>query len=298
MASISVVVNTLNEEKNLSRALSSVKGIAEEIIVVDMDSSDNTAAIAKKAGAKVYNHKPTGYVEPARNYAISKANGNWIFILDADEEISTDLGKRVKRISTDSSSADYYRVPRKNLVFGKWLKHSRWWPDYNIRLFRKGSVVWSEIIHSVPETHGRGEDLPDQEKYAIIHHHYTSVSQYIERMLRYTSVQAEELVRGGYVFSWQDLIRRPNAEFLSRFFAGEGYKDGVHGLVLSSLQAFSELVLIVKVWEIQKFRDEEINHKTLDDTFKRTEAELDHWLANKKIRKYSLSDRILRKLLR
>ncbi len=298
MASISVVINTLNEEKNLSRALSSVKNFADEIVVVDMESQDRTVELAKKAGAKVYSHKKTGYVEPARNFAIGKTTSDWIFILDADEEVSTDLAKKIVKIVKDNNSKDFYRIPRKNIVFGKWLKHSRWWPDYNIRLFRKGSVVWSELIHSVPETHGTGEDLPDLEKYSIVHHHYTSITQYLERMLRYTSVQAEDLVRSGYVFSWQDLIRRPNAEFLSRFFAGEGYKDGVHGLVLSCLQAFSELVLVVKVWEIQKFRDEEINKKTLDDTFKRAEFEQDHWLASKKIRKYSLSDRLLRKLLR
>lgn len=296
MASLSVVINTLNEEKNLSRALASVKNLVDEVVVVDMESSDSTVSIAKKAGAKVYSHKPTGYVEPARNFAIGKTTSEWVFILDADEEVGSDLAKKIKNIAKDNKSADFYRVPRRNMVFGKWLKHSRWWPDYNIRLFRKGSVIWSEIIHSVPETRGRGEDLPEQEKYAILHHHYSTVSQYLERMLRYTTIQAQDLVRSGYVFEWADAIRRPMSEFLSRFFAGDGYKDGVHGLILSLLQAFSELVLVVKVWEIQKFRDSEIPPKALNDTFAKAEFELDYWLQNKKIRKYSLSERFLKKL--
>lgn len=297
MARISVVINTLNEEKNLPRAIASVKNFADEIIVVDMESQDSTVHIAKKAGAKVYSHKPVGYVEPARNFAIGKTTGDWIFILDVDEEVPAELAKKIGNIAKDKKSTEFYRIPRKNMVFGKWLKHSRWWPDYNIRLFRKGSVIWSEIIHSVPETRGRGEDLPEQEKYAILHHHYSTVSQYLERMLKYTTIQAQDLVRSGYVFEWADAIRRPMSEFLSRFFAGDGYKDGVHGLILSLLQAFSELVLIVKVWEIQKFRDNEIPPKALNDTFAKAEFELDYWLQNKKIRKYSLSERFLKKLL-
>jgi len=297
VAKISVVVNTLNEEKNLPRAIASVKNFANEIVVVDMKSEDSTVKIAKKAGAKVYSHKKTGYVEPARNWGIGKATGNWILVLDADEEISTDLGKKVKRISTDSKSADFYRVPRKNLVFGKWLKHSRWWPDYNIRLFKKGAVTWSEVIHKVPETRGEGKDLPAQERYAIIHHHYSTVTQYLERMLNYTSIQAKDLVRNGYVFSWQDLIKRPMGEFLSRFFAGEGYRDGVHGLALSLLQGFSELVLVAKVWEIQKFQEVPLNPTELNNAFSRAEYELDYWLQNTKIRKYSLPGRFFKKLL-
>jgi (heptosyl)LPS beta-1,4-glucosyltransferase len=239
---ISVVVNTLNEERNLPRALASVENWADEIVVVDMRSDDATVEIATKHGARVFGHERTGYVEPARNFAIDKASCDWILILDADEEVPRTLASiLVKEVR--NPRADYYRLPRRNIVFGKWLKHSRWWPDYNIRFFKKGSVSWNEVIHSVPMTKGEGADLDPSKEYALIHHHYESVEQFISRLNRYTTEHSRVLIRRGYKFDWHDIIVKPVGEFLSRYFFGEGYKDGLHGLVLSGLQGFSEFVL-------------------------------------------------------
>lgn len=298
MAKLSVVINTRDEEINLPHALASVKTLADEIVVVDMQSTDNTVEIAKKAGAKVYKHKPTGYVEPARNYAISKATGDWILILDADEEVPLSLAKKLQAIVKDKKSAQYYRLPRKNIVFGKWLEHSRWWPDYNIRFFKKGFVVWSEIIHSVPTTQGKGLDLEAKPDYAITHHNYDSVSQYLERMDRYTDVQARARIKEGYQFHWEDLIKKPMGEFVSRYFEGEGYKDGIHGLALSLLQAFSELVLYIKIWEKKKFVQTETDVFQVNGAMYEAEAEIDYWLVDKKFRKPSLLTKALRKLLK
>ncbi len=266
MKKISLIVNTWNEEENIKRCLTSVKNLVSEIIVVDMYSTDKTVAIAKKFGAKISSHKYTAYVEPARNFALAKACGDWILILDADEEIMPALAKTIKNLTENHQGITYFRLPRKNIVFGKWLKHSRWWPDYNIRFFKKGCVQWSEKIHSVPLTRGIGKDLEAKEANAIIHHHYQSVSQYLERMNRYTGIQVEELIKNGYQFRWQDMLKKPMDEFLSRFFVGEAYKDGLHGLVLASLQAFSEMVKYVKVWEKEKFVEQDISdyHQVLE----------------------------------
>ncbi|MBI4157482.1 glycosyltransferase family 2 protein, partial [Candidatus Woesebacteria bacterium] len=130
MPKVSVVINTLNEEENLPTAIASVRDFADEMIVVDMESSDGTVSLAKKLGAKVYSHQKVGYVEPARNFALSKAKGDWIFILDADEVLPKTLQKKLLAI-IQTSKNDYFRIPRKNFIFGKWIKHSRWWPDYN-----------------------------------------------------------------------------------------------------------------------------------------------------------------------
>lgn len=257
MTKISAIINTWNEEENIKRCLESVRRIADEIIVVDMHSKDRTAAIAKKFGAKVFSYKYTSYVEPARNFALAKAKGDWILILDADEEISEDLAKILQEL-TPHKEINFYRLPRKNIIFGKWVKHSRWWPDYNIRFFKKGSVRWSEKIHSVPLTRGDGRDIEAKEINAIIHYHYKSISQYLERLNRYTEIQAKELIDNNYQFNWSDLIRKPMGEFLSRFFVGESYKDGLHGLALALLQAFSELTKYLKVWESEKFVEHDI----------------------------------------
>mgnify|MGYP001561094304 CR=1 FL=1 len=277
---ISVVINTLNNEGEISRAIASVKSLADEIVVCDMESSDKTVEIAKKLGAKVYSHKKEKYVELVRNFMVSKVTSDWILILDSDEEIGLSLSKSLRKIA-EKPRADYYRIPRKNIVFGKWLKHSRWWPDYNIRFFKKGFVSWTEVIHAVPMTQGKGVDLPDKEENAIIHYHYGSISQYFEKMLRYTEAQKDNLLKGGYVFSWKDLIKKPLNEFLSRYFAGEGYKDGIHGLALSLLQAFSELTLYLKVWEKQGFSEKNLEKSEIKGEFNKGTSDLKWWLRKK-----------------
>jgi len=277
---ISVVINTLNNEDEISRAINSVKSLADEIVVCDMESSDNTSTIAKKLGAKVFSHKKENYVELVRNFMVSKATCDWIFILDPDEELQSSLVKKLREI-TKKPEADYYRIPRKNIIFGKWIKHTNWWPDYNIRFFKKGFVSWNEAIHSVPMTQGKGADLPDKEEYAIIHNNYENISSYLEKMLRYTDAGKDNLLKGGYVFSWKDLIKKPANEFLSRYFEGEGYKDGIHGLALSLLQSFSQLVLYLKVWEKQGFSDKNLGKSEIKNELNKTVSDLRWWLRKK-----------------
>ena len=280
MGKISVVINTLNNEDEICKAISSVKNLADEIVVCDMESSDKTSEIAKKLGAKVYSHKKEKYVELVRNFLVSKTIGDWVLVLDPDEEIGSSLSSRLKKI-TEKPEADYYRIPRKNIIFGKWIKHSRWWPDYKIRFFKKGFVSWNEVIHSVPMTQGKGMDLPAKEEYAIIHNNYRSISSYFEKMLRYTDVQRDGLLKGGYVFCWRDLIKKPANEFLSRYFEGEGYKDGIHGLALSLLQSFSELVLYLRVWEKQGFSEKNLEKKELKEEINKAIYDVKWWLRKK-----------------
>ena len=244
---ISAVVNTRNEEKNLEGCLKSLQ-FADEIIVVDMESTDNTKNVAKSFTDKVFDTEMVGFVEPARNIAISKAVGNWILIIDADERVPKTLAKRLIEV-TQENNADFVRIPRKNIIFGQWTQHSRWWPDYNIRFFKKGSVEWQNEIHSIPVTTGVGINLDLEETLAIEHFHYSSIDEYFERALRYSTQQAKELINSGYKFDPKDLIGKPLSEFMSRFFAGDGYKDGLHGLVLAFLQMFSVMLIYLKVWQ-------------------------------------------------
>jgi len=127
-------------------------------------------------------------------------------------------------------------------------------------------------------TQGKGLDLPEKEDLAIIHKNYSSLEEYLAKMNRYTSVQAEELLKNGYVFDWKDLIKKPFREFLGRYFAGQGYKDGVHGLALCFLQSFSELVLYLKIWQKQGFREQEIKRSEIKNEFGSLIKELRWWL--------------------
>src|SRR4030042_2249641 len=183
---ISAVVHTFNEEKNIERCLSSLSW-TDEIVLIDMGSKDRTCEIAKNYKVKIFQHPWTGFVEPARNFGLSKAKGEWIFILDADEEVPHDLAKFLLSESRNPSG-DYYRISRKNIIFGKWIKHAGWWPDYQIRFFRKGKVSWIEKIHGIPLTKGHGVDMEPKERTSITHYNYQTLIQYIERMNRYSSV--------------------------------------------------------------------------------------------------------------
>jgi len=293
---LSVIINAQNVESELPLALSSVKDLADEIVVIDQNSTDQTAAVAKKFGAKVYSHPSVHYVELARNFGISKTTGEWVLILDPDEEIEKNLKTKIKQI-IKNPKADYYRIPRKNIIFGKLIKHALWWPDYQTRLFRKGKVSWSEIIHSVPITVGQGSDFPAEDEYAILHHNYGSIDQYLEKLGRYTTAQANHLVESKYKFKWQDLMVKPIKEFINRYFTGEGYKEGVHGLALSLLQAFSELVVYLKIWQEEKFQEQNLELNDVIGCMRSNERDLHYWQHDSLYKKNGkLINRIYRKL--
>lgn len=282
MGKLSIVVNVVDEEVAvLSRAMESVKEIADEVILIDCTSSESLSSLAKEYGAKIYKHERVAYVEMVRNFGISKATGEWIFIIDPDEEVSESLQRVISGL-VEKEEDDYYRIPRKNIIFGKWIKHSRWWPDYNIRLFKKGKVVWNEIIHTVPTTVGKGTDLEAKEENSLVHYHYETVEQYIERMNRYTSAMAKNLVEGGYNFDWTDLIHKPANEFWSRYFQGEGYKDGLHGFILAFLQAFGEFVVYLKIWSHYAIalKDKQIGLEDVTGVMKKVESDFHYWQAD------------------
>lgn len=279
--SISVIINTLNEEKNITKALKSVLW-ADEILVCDMYSEDKTVRIARKLGAKIIFHKKTNFVEPVRNFAISKASNEWILVLDPDEEIPKGLAERLKKMISKPVASDFVEIPRKNIIFGKWIKTAGWWPDYQIRFFKKDAVVWQDQIHSKPQALGTGLTLPEQEDLAILHNNYQSMSQFIDRMNRYTTIEAQQLKDQGYMFEWTDLIEKPFNEFLSRFFANRGYQEGLHGLTLSLLQAFSFLIVYLKSWELSKFKAQELSIEDIEAEQIKSAKQLDHWLKQTK----------------
>ncbi len=275
-AKISVVLNTLNNEDIIERAIRSVKW-ADEVIVCDMNSEDKTVEVAKRLGAKIFIHEKSEYVELVRNFIISKATNHWVLILDPDEEVPQRLAQKLGEIANDSGQIDFVRLPRKNIIFHNWMKAAMWWPDYNIRFFKKGMVHWDNKIHRPPQTEGKGIDLEANEDFALIHHHYKTIPQFLERMIRYTKIQAKELKEEGYKFDWKDLIKKPLGEFLSRFFVSRGFEDGLHGLALSLLQSFSFLIVYLRLWEMEKFKPEVINTKELRQISRLSGNEIDYW---------------------
>lgn len=271
----SVVVCTFNDEDKIARCIESLS-FADEIVIVDDGSTDKTIDVASKYTKNVFKHKSVGYVEPARNFAISKATGDWILVIDSDEVVGKELAKELIEFSK-KADISYVEIPRKNIIFGKWMRASMWWPDYNIRFFRKNTVVWSDMIHSNPQTSGLGSKLEPTENNAIVHHNYSSIAQFVERNSRYSKIQAAELHKKGIKFEWMDLIRKSLGEFLGRFFANKGYQDGMHGLALSLLQSFMFLLQYLYLWEISGFKDEKFALKEVKKESTAAGKQIKYW---------------------
>lgn len=264
MSAVTTVINTLNSAATLELTLKSVSDLGP-IVIVDMHSEDQTVEIASRYTQNIYQHDRVGYVEPARNFAIEKAQTDWILILDSDEEITSELKQKIGELTENPANITHVYFPRKNIIFGQWMQHTGWWPDEKMRLFKKGTVTWHDEIHSEPECTGESMHLPANEHNAIIHHHYSSVSEWVQRMDRYTTVQAKELISQNYQFDWRDCIRKPLSEFLTRFFVWEGWKDGLYGLTLSLMQALSWVIVYMKVQEQQKMQHSQSNEEFLKE---------------------------------
>jgi len=300
--SLSVVLSVHNEESVIEPALESAKPIADEIIVVDNESTDKTVQIAKKYTKNIHEHKNTPeLLNKPKNFGFSKAAGDWILSLDADERVSPELAKEISGILHSSfdiqNSPVGYWIPRQNLVFGKWLQHGIWYPDYQLRLFRKEKGQFPAIHnHEFLAVEGRTEKL----KGHLIHKSYSGITEYIDKFNHtYTDNEAENFLKSGKKITWIDAIRWPLSDFITNFFARRSYQDGLHGLVLSLLQAFYALEVFAKVWERQGFW--EYNSKDLAKgvkaEFQAKSKEFSWWYAKELIPWFMKPKQIVKKLL-
>jgi len=224
MNGISVVVNTRNEEKNIARCLESAS-FADELIVVDMESEDKTVAIAQGYTQKIFPIPKTRVIEEARNDSIAKATQPWVFILDADEVITSSLREELVRTAQSGQYNGYY-VPERSLIFGKWLKHGWAWPDYHIRFFRRGNLSYSGIVHETPKLNGSTGYL----KNPILHYHVSSASEFLKKNRHYAKVKAETYKSQGRRVSFPGLILKPLLIFLYGYIFKLGFLDGMAGL--------------------------------------------------------------------
>ena len=247
MKALTVTVITLNEEKDLPRCLDSIKEVADEIIVVDCGSTDGTVEIARKFGAKVYFRKFDNYTNQ-KNFAASKAKGGWILSIDADEEVSPELTSEIKsQIQNSKSQFNGFSMPRKNIIFGKFIKYTRWQPelDRHVWLWRKDKGKWVGDVHEEVVVDGEIGRLEGSK----IHHQYETVSDFMDMMNRYSELDAEESVKNGVKFSFLQLFFQPVYNFSVRYIYRLGFLDGWRGFTLSYLMAVYHLELWIKIWE-------------------------------------------------
>lgn len=248
---ISTVIVTYNEGEVLKGCLESTSSHSGEIIILDLGSTDKTLEIAKQFKAKIFTHLKVEYVEKVRDFAISKADGDWILVLDPDERMTEDLWTKLKQIISE----DKYQgvnIPRKNIFFGRWIAHTNWWPDKHVRFFKKGYVSWGDKIHAYPKAKGEVFEMPTKENLAIVHLGYKTVDDFLARQNRYSEIEAKNLFDLGIKFSWSSFFWKPIREFLVRYIRHMGFLDGFYGFSLTIMMMIYQLQVMVKLRELEK----------------------------------------------
>lgn len=241
---LTVTVITLNEERNLPRCLHSVRGLADEILVVDSGSTDRTHEVAEALGAKVLVNPWPGHKQQ-KQFAVDHATHDWILSLDADEWITPELEAEILGVLAREPEPDSFGINRLTKFLGRFMRHS-WQPDWNVRLFHREVAYWGGVN---PHDHiHRFDGGPSHQlEHPFFHDSYQSVNQYIDRLNSYTSIAADapEAKR----FRVSKLLFSPVVTFLKMYLLRSGWRDGLHGLILSlygGVYAFSKYA---KLWE-------------------------------------------------
>jgi glycosyltransferase involved in cell wall biosynthesis len=244
---LSIVVLTLNEEKQIASCLESLAW-GDEVIVVDSFSTDATTDIARAHGARVEQHPFANWAEQ-RAVAMQLAAHPWVFFVDADERATPMLAVEVRRVIDSEACAGYW-VPRRNYIFGHLMRHTGWSPDYQPRLLNVSRCRWDPAhpVHELVIFDGPDGHLHN----TLTHYNYDSLGQFIDKQDRYTTIAARQLLREGKRTRLRSFIGQPARELYRRFVGLQGYRDGVHGLLLSVLLAYYQWLTYVKLWRMQR----------------------------------------------
>jgi glycosyltransferase involved in cell wall biosynthesis len=246
MDRLSAVIIAQNEEQNLPACIESVS-FADEILVCDGGSDDRTVDIAEALGATVVRREFDGFASQ-KNFIIDQAKGPWILSLDADERVTGELKDEIiELLSSSGPLADGYRMPRKGYFGGKWIRYGGWWPDYNLRLFRKGKGRFEEReVHESVNVEGEVETLSGP----IEHRTYSDISDYLVRMDRYSTLAARQSYGENKRGKLSDIVLRPIFTFVKMYVFRQGFRDGYVGFQLAMLYAIYTFSKYAKVKEM------------------------------------------------
>ncbi len=257
---LSVVLAVYNEEKNLARTLDSVKGWADEIVIVDGNSTDTTVAIAKQYTEKIIatDNKPMFHIN--KNIAIDAATADWVLQLDADEVVSEPLQKEIVETIARNPKENGFWMPRSNYFLGHFLKKGGQYPDATIRLYRKGTAhLPCKTVHEQAEVQGEVGVLQKD----LLHFADPSFTRYLTRWNRYTTLEAQEMIAGKVSVAKPALLQyfviKPFITFFSIFLRHRGYVDGFPGFIFALFSGIRFMVVYIKYWERSKKGEWEIN---------------------------------------
>ena len=241
---LSVVVIALNEEDRIRDCLASVAW-ADEIVVIDGGSEDKTVALAREFTDHVIIRAWQGFAAQ-KNFGVDRATGEWILSLDADEQVEPALRDEILGVLARPDAADGYRIARRNIMWDRWIRHGRLYPDRQLRLFRRGRGRFSErAVHESVTVEGRVGRLTAP----LLHYSYRDLGDFLRRADRYSTLAAEEWARGDRAFRPSQMVTAPLGRFLSMYLLHRGFLDGWRGFLLAVLYAYYVFIRSAKIWE-------------------------------------------------
>lgn len=254
MNKISAFIITKNEESNITDCLKSIDWV-DEIVLVDAESNDKTVELAQKFTSKIFIHPWEGFVKQ-KEFALSKTSNEWVLSIDADERVSPSLKDEILSLSGEDADGYYFR--RQNYFLKKHIKHCGWDNDYQLKLVRRSKAKFTDrLVHEGLMVDGKTHRLKNR----LIHFTFTSVEKTMTKINHYTSLQAKELIKKRKKIGGFTIFSHGIAAFLRFFIVLRGYKDGVHGLIISLFNSITTFLVYMKAWELLS---ESKNHKDLN----------------------------------
>ena len=251
MPKLSVTVITKNEAADIGDALASAAW-ADEIVVVDSASTDDTVAIARRYTDRVIVREWPGYVAQ-KNYAASIASHDWIFSLDADERIGPALAEEIKATLAAGPAHAGYRAPRVTRHLGRWIRTTDWYPDYQLRLYNRGSARWTgRYVHESVSVDGSIGRLRGE----LQHFAYRDIADHLETIDRYSTYAARQMYESGRRAWLVQIAGHPPLAFARNYLLRGGIRDGIPGFVISALNAYYVFLKFAKLWELEHVTSE------------------------------------------
>ena len=249
MKKVSAVLISFNEQEKIARALSSLQGVADEIIVVDSRSTDRTRQICRPFTDRVIERAWPGYRQQ-KQFATDQASHQWVLSLDCDEELSPALRRELTAWKTSSDpDPDGYFIPRLTWFMGRWIRHTTWHPDWQLRLFRPSQGKWKGgRVHESFRVDGLTARLQNP----IQHYTYSDFSEYLQQLDRFSALAAADAHDAGKRAGLGRLVVSAPLSFVKNYFVKRGFLDGMPGLAVSALAAVSTLFKHLKLWELEQ----------------------------------------------
>ncbi|MFL6281341.1 MAG: glycosyltransferase family 2 protein [Vicinamibacterales bacterium] len=244
---LTVTVITRDEAANIAAALQSVAW-ADEIIVVDSHSTDETASIARALATRVEIREWPGY-SAQKNYAASLASHDWILSLDADERVTPELAEEIRELLRKGPAECGYRIPRVTWYLGRWIRSTDWYPDYQLRLYDRRSSRWNgRRVHESVES----DRPPGRLRHELQHYAYRDLSHHLATIDTYTSLAAEQWLSEGRRTGAVEMFFHPRFAFIRNYLLRGGFRDGAAGLLVSRMNAYYVFLKFAKLWELQQ----------------------------------------------